>query len=102
MFFFQKEKKKKKYTALKVVAIIVGILALIAGGAYMYGALLGLFIMIGWGVYALIRRIKNGKIRMKKYVMLFYAENTRQEKGARIWQEKSSLRREKAAWEKQR
>ena len=36
MFFFQKEKKKKKYTALKVVAIIVGILALIAGGYVLY------------------------------------------------------------------
>ena len=36
MFFFQKEKKKKKYTALKVIAIIVGILALIAGGYVLY------------------------------------------------------------------
>ena len=36
MFFFNKEKKKKKYTALKVVAIIVGILALIAGGYVLY------------------------------------------------------------------
>ena len=34
--FFRKEKKKKKYTALKVVAIIVGILALIAGGYVLY------------------------------------------------------------------
>ena len=36
MFFFQKEKKKKKYTALKIAAIIVGILALIAGGYVLY------------------------------------------------------------------
>ena len=37
MFFFQKEQqKKKKYTALKIVAIIVGILALIAGGYVLY------------------------------------------------------------------